>query len=51
MNWKTGIDIYTVYIMCKIDNKREPTAQHRELCDDKNGKEIQKKRGYMYMNS
>ena len=35
------------------NRQREPAVQHRELysvlCGDLNGKEIQKKRGYMYM--
>ena len=39
--------------MHKIDNQAEPTVKHRELCsilcDDLIGKQIQKKRGYVYM--
>ena len=46
-----GIDTYTMDTMYKIDNKWEPTVEHRELystlCGDLKGRNS-KKKGYMY---
>ena len=50
LNWEIGTDMYTT--VYKIENQWEPTVEHMELyamlCDDLNGKKIQKKKGYMY---
>ena len=52
VSWKVGTDVYILRTMYEIVDWWEPTVWHREFysvpCDELNGKEIQKKIGYMY---
>ena len=49
MNWEIGIDIYTLLVLYikQITNENPHRELYSILCDDLDGKEIQKKRGYM----
>ena len=51
-DWEIGIDIYMVLRLCikQVTNENRCIAQET-LLSDLFGKEIQKKRGYMYMYS
>ena len=51
MNWKIGVDIDTLLILCiqQVTNEKllYSTGNYSMLHSDLSGKEIQKKRGYM----
>ena len=52
MNWEIGIDVYSLLYIKQITNENLLYSMGNSvLCGDLNGKEIQKKRGYIYKRS
>ena len=48
MNWETAIDIYTLLCIKQITNENLLYSIELVLCGDLNGKENQKKKGYIH---
>ena len=49
MNWETAIDIYTLLCIKQITNENLLySIESSVLCGDLNGKENQKKKGYIH---